>query len=49
MAVEPSAAVVSASEANRSFSSSRRALLARLSSQSASGPPRSWQRDELYD
>ena len=82
--MEPGPVVVSASEANRSFSSllrqvsqgkrftvqshgrpvatiapvdadmsartaSRRALLARLASQPASGEPRSWQRDELYD
>lgn len=82
--MEPGPEVVSASEANRSFSSllrqvsqgkrftvqshgrpvatiapvdadtssraaSRRALLARLTSQPATGEPRSWQRDELYD
>ncbi|MDI9405894.1 MAG: type II toxin-antitoxin system prevent-host-death family antitoxin [Chitinophagaceae bacterium] len=27
----------------------RRALLARLAAQPASGEPRSWQRDDLYD
>jgi prevent-host-death family protein len=80
LAVDP--AVVSASEANRSFSAllrqvaqgrsftvhshgrpvahltpvsqgpstaARRALLARLAAQPASGEARTWQRDELYD
>jgi len=80
MAADP--AVVSASEANRTFSAllrqvaqgqsftvhshgrpvaqltpvsqgpntaARRALLARLAAQPASGDARTWQRDELYD
>ena len=46
-------AAVSASEANRSLAPSRaaarQALLTRLASQPASGEPRTWRREELYD
>ena len=42
----PEPVVVSASQANRSFS----ALLRQVAEgQSASGAPRSWHREELYD
>ena len=36
-------------ESTASLGVSRRALLARLATQPASGEARSWQRDDLYD
>lgn len=45
----PVATIAPADTARESFSKARRVLLARLAGQSASGEPRSWHRDELYD
>ena len=45
----PVATLAPAVPAGTSFGKARRALLARLDGQSASGEPRSWHRDELYD
>jgi prevent-host-death family protein len=45
----PVATIAPAVEANASRAASRRALLARLAQQPATGAPRSWTRDELYD
>ena len=45
----PVATIAPAAESTASLGVSRRALLARLATQPASGEPRSWQRDHLYD
>ena len=45
----PVATIAPAAESTASLGVSRRALLARLATQPASGEPRSWQRDDLYD
>jgi prevent-host-death family protein len=45
----PVATLAPADSAMPPFRKARRALLARLATQPASGEPRSWQRDELYD
>jgi prevent-host-death family protein len=45
----PVATIAPAAESTASLVVSRRALLARLAMQPASGEPRSWQRDDLYD
>ena len=45
----PVATIGPAQEARASRMASRRALLARLAQQPATGEPRSWTRDELYD
>jgi prevent-host-death family protein len=45
----PVATIAPAVESTASLGVSRRALLARLATQPASGEPRSWQRDDLYD
>lgn len=45
----PVATIAPAAESTASLGVSRRALLTRLATQPASGEPRSWQRDDLYD
>ncbi len=45
----PVATIAPAAESSASLGVSRRALLVRLATQPASGEPRSWQRDNLYD
>ncbi|MEB3167374.1 MAG: type II toxin-antitoxin system prevent-host-death family antitoxin [Synechococcaceae cyanobacterium] len=45
----PVATLAPADDTTTSRSAARRALLTRLSSQPATGEPRSWRRDELYD
>ena len=45
----PVATLAPAEHTTASRSAARRALLKRLNSQAASGEPRSWRRDELYD
>jgi prevent-host-death family protein len=45
----PVATLAPADATTSSRSAARRALLTRLTSQSATGEPRSWRRDELYD
>ncbi len=45
----PVATIAPAQEAKATRAASRRALLARLAQQPATGAPRSWQRDDLYD
>ncbi len=45
----PVATLAPASASRRAMGASRRVLLARLATQPASGEPRTWQRDELYD
>ena len=45
----PVATIAPAQEARATRAASRRALLARLAQQPATGEPRSWTRDELYD
>ena len=45
----PVATIAPAAASTASLGGSRRALLARLVTQPASGEPRSWQRDDLYD
>ena len=44
----PVAIIAPAVESTASLGVSRRALLARLATQPASGEPRNWQRDDLY-
>ena len=45
----PVATLAPAEEITTFRSAARRALLTRLNSQPASGEPRSWRRDDLYD
>lgn len=45
----PVATIGPAEEATASRGASRGALLARLAKQPATGAPRSWRRDDLYD
>jgi prevent-host-death family protein len=45
----PVATIAPAVESTASLGVSRRALLARLATQPASGEPPNWQRDDLYD
>jgi prevent-host-death family protein len=45
----PVATLAPATGDDASREASRRALLARLGAQPASGEPRTWRRDELYD
>ena len=45
----PVANLMPASESGPRNAAARRALLARLAAQPASGEARSWQRDDLYD
>jgi prevent-host-death family protein len=45
----PVATIAPAESASGSRAALRRALLARLAQQPATGEPRSWTRDELYD
>ena len=45
----PVATLSPAEESTAPRAASRRALLARLATQGATGEPRNWQRDDLYD
>lgn len=45
----PVATLAPASASGGGMGASRRVLLARLATQPASGEPRTWRRDELYD
>ncbi|MCP9928842.1 type II toxin-antitoxin system Phd/YefM family antitoxin [Cyanobium sp. CH-040] len=45
----PVATLAPVQAGRQSFGQARRALLARLAAQPASGEPRTWQRDALYD
>jgi len=45
----PVATLAPAEETSASRAASRRALLVRLATQGATGEPRNWQRDDLYD
>jgi prevent-host-death family protein len=45
----PVATLAPVQTARPSLSSARQALLARLAAQPASGEPRTWRREELYD